>query len=290
MEGAVVSAAAGALQPVVGKLGALLGEDHKRFEPMRGEIESLTHELDAMMAFLIERSKVEDPDDGQDRLWMKDVRELSYDIEDSLDEFLLHATDRSAEPDGFMEKVRSLVERTKSRHQIAREVEDLKKKGIEVAETNHSSYRAGDQPVVSATNASIDPRAVAMLEDATKLGGVDGPNGELVRLLEEDETGHGSVQQQARVVSIVGPGGIGKTALAHQVYQEHNGRFLHPDIKGILRSVLYQVVIPRDCQAVIKGDHVIRVAGEDQLITKIREYLTDRRYYLKNFRPSVLED
>jgi len=70
-----------------------------------------------------------------------------------------------------------------------------------VAETNHSSYRAGDQPVVSATNASIDPRALAMLEDATKLGGVDGPNGELVRLLEEDETGHGSVQQQARVVS-----------------------------------------------------------------------------------------
>ena len=197
----MVSAAAGALQPVVGKLGALLGEDHKRFEPMRGEIESLTHELDAITAFLIERSKVEDPDDGQDRLLMKDVRELSYDIEDSLDEFLLHATDRSAEPDGFMEKVRSLVERTKSRHQIAREVEDLKKKGIEVAETNHSSYRAGDQPVVSATNASIDPRAVAMLEDATKLGGVDGPNGELVRLLEEDETGRGSVQQQARVVS-----------------------------------------------------------------------------------------
>ena len=103
----MVSAAAGALQPVVGKLGALLGEDHKRFEPMRGEIESLTHELDAITAFLIERSKVEDPD-AQDRLWMKDVRELSYDIEDSLDEFLLRATDRSAEPDGFMEKVRSL--------------------------------------------------------------------------------------------------------------------------------------------------------------------------------------
>ncbi|XP_025805418.1 disease resistance protein RPP13-like isoform X2 [Panicum hallii] len=287
MEGAAVSAAAGALQPVLEKLAALLlGEDYKRFERTRGEIESLTHELNAIMAFLIERSKVEDPD-GQDRLWMKDVRELSYDIEDSLDEFLLHAAAKSAEPDGFMAKVRSLVERTKSRHRIAREVEVLKKEAIEVAETNQSSYRAADhQPVVSATNASIDPRALAVFEDATKLAGVDGPNGELIRLL---ETGHGSVQQQTRVVSIVGPGGIGKTALAHQVYQERNGGFLHraflsvsrnPDIKGILRSILNQVVSPKDYEAVIKGDHVIRVAGEDQLITKIREYLTDKRYFI----------
>ncbi|RLM99862.1 hypothetical protein C2845_PM06G19880 [Panicum miliaceum] len=286
MEGAVVSAAAGALQPVVEKLAALLlGEEYKRFERTRGEIESLTHELNAIMAFLIESSKVEDPD-GQDRLWMKDVRELSYDIEDSLDEFLLHAADKSAEPDGFMEKVRSLVERTKTRHRIAREVEDLKKEAIEVAETNQSSYRAADhQPLVSATNASIDPRALAVFEDATKLAGVDGPNGELIRLLEEDQTGHGSVQQQTRVVPIVGPGGIGKTALVHQVYQERNGGFLHraflsvsrnPDIKGILRSILYQVVSPKDYEAVIKGDHVIRVAGEDQLIAKIREYLTDK--------------
>ncbi|RLN28282.1 hypothetical protein C2845_PM05G24260 [Panicum miliaceum] len=135
MEGAAVSAATGALQPVVEKLVTLLGEDYKRFDPMGGEIESLTHELNAIKAFLVERSKAEDPD-GQDGLWMKDLRELSYDIEDSLDEFLLRAADRSAEPDGFMEKVRSLVERTKSRHRVAREVEDLKKKAMEAPERN----------------------------------------------------------------------------------------------------------------------------------------------------------
>ena len=46
-------------------------------------------------------------------------------------------------------------------------------------------------------------------------------------------------------------------------------------------------MIPRDCQAVINGDHVIRVAGEDQLITKIREYLTDRRYCQPDFSPAA---
>ncbi|TKW26976.1 hypothetical protein SEVIR_3G226500v4 [Setaria viridis] len=287
MEGAAASAATGALQPVVEKLTALLGDEHERFKPTRGEIELLAQELDAIKAFLIEKSEVEDPGE-EDRLWMKDVRELSYDIEDSLDEFMLHAGDKSAKPDGFMEKIRSLLENTKSCHRIAKEIEDLKKKAIDAAERNQR-YSAGDQPVASAYIASVDPRALAMFEDVTKLIGIDGPNGELIRLLEKDETGDGSAQQQTRVISIVGSGGTGKTTLAHQVYQKLEGRYNHraflsvsrnPDIKGILRTILYEVVRQKDFEAVIKGDYVSRVDGEDQLVTKIREYLTGKRYFI----------
>jgi disease resistance protein RPM1 len=290
MEGAAASAATGALQPVVEKLTALLGDEHERFKPARGEIGFLAQELDAIKAFLTEKSEVQDPGE-EDRIWLKDVRELSYDIEDSLDELMLHdASDKSANPDGFMEKIRSLLERTKSHHRIAKEIEDLKEKG-------NRRCRASDQPepVVNASNASIDPRALATFEDMTKLVGIDGPNGELVSLLEEDETGDdGSAQQQTRVISIVGFGGMGKTTLAHQVYQKLEGRYNHraflsvsrnPDIKGILRTVLYEVVERNDFEAVIEGDFVSRVAGEDQLVTKIREYLTGKRYYLKSFGP-----
>nr|CAB3461294.1 unnamed protein product [Digitaria exilis] len=278
MEGAVASAATGALQPVVEKLTALLGEEYERFTHPRGEIESLARELSAVKAFMIEKSEVEDPGE-QDKLWMKDVRELSYDIEDGIDEFMLHAADESATPDGFMEKIRSLLESTKSRRQIAKEIEDLKQNPGKVAERNRR-YSGG---------ASIDSRALAVLEDMTKLVGIHGSNGELIRLVEEDQAGHGSVQQQTKIVSVVGSGGIGKTTLARQVYQELKGRFRHqafvhvsrnPDIKGILRSILYEVVSQKDYEAVIKGDYVSRVAGEDQLITKIREYLTGKRYFI----------
>ncbi|CAL4908497.1 unnamed protein product [Urochloa decumbens] len=286
MEGAAASAATGSLQPVVEKLTALLGEDYERFNLARGEIESLAHELSAVKALLMEKSEVEDPG-GEDKLWMKDVRELSYDIEDSLDEFMLHASaDESAKPDGFLEKIRSLLERTKSHHRIAQEIEDLKKN---VAEGDQSCRAVHHQPVANANNASIDPRAIAMFEDVTKLLGIDGLNGELVRLLEQDRAGDGSVQQQTRVISIVGSGGIGKTALAHQVYQKLEGRYNHraflsvsrnPDIKSILRTILYEVVRQEDFEAVIEGDYVSRVAGEDQLIAKIREYLTGKRYFI----------
>ncbi|CAN6346618.1 unnamed protein product [Urochloa humidicola] len=284
MEGAVASAATGALQPVVEKLTALLGEEYQRFNLARGEVEPLTHELNAVKALLIAKSEAEDPGE-EDKLWMKDVRELSLDIEDSLDEFMLHAADEFAKPDGFMEKIGSLLERAKAHHRIAQEIEDLKKN---VAQGNQS-YRAGDQPVANASNASIDPRALAVFEDVAKLVGIDGLNGELIRLLEKDRTGDGSVQQQTRVISIVGSGGIGKTSLAHQVYQKLEGRYNHraflsvsrnPDVKGILRTILYEVVRQEDFDAVIEGDFVSRVAGEDQLITKIREYLAGKRYFI----------
>ncbi|KAF8703877.1 hypothetical protein HU200_031975 [Digitaria exilis] len=104
-----------------------------------------------------------------------------------------------------------------------------------------------------------------MLEDMTKLVGIHGSNGELIRLVEEDQAGDGSVQQQTKLVSIVGSGGVGKTTLARQVYQELKGRFMHqafvyvsrnPDIKGILRYILSEVVSQKDYETVMKGDYV----------------------------------
>lgn len=297
MEGALASAATGALQSVVEKLTSLLGEEYRRLKGIRSKIEGLTCELKAMKAFLVNMSKAEDSHDEQDKLWVKDVRELSYDIEDSLDEFF---TQHAAKPDGFMEKIRSLLERTKSRRRIAKEIQDLKTKVIEVAERN-KRYSAGDHPHPAVHPSTVDPRALVIFEDARKLVGIDGPKCEIIRLLEEQEeeqtAQHGSpTQQQPKIVSIVGSGGLGKTTLAYQVYEQLKNQIQcrtfvsvsrNPDINGVLRKILYEVVRPED----INGDYVSTVAGTEQLIAMIREYLErekkylerEKRYYLISF-------
>uniref|UniRef100_A0A453Q7F4 Disease resistance N-terminal domain-containing protein n=1 Tax=Aegilops tauschii subsp. strangulata TaxID=200361 RepID=A0A453Q7F4_AEGTS len=86
MEGVLVSAAAGALNSVLEKLGSLLVNEYNHGGGSR-EIKSLTDELTAMHAFLLKVSDEEDPD-VQDKVWMSMVRELSYDIEDSIDDFM----------------------------------------------------------------------------------------------------------------------------------------------------------------------------------------------------------
>ncbi|VAI63719.1 unnamed protein product [Triticum turgidum subsp. durum] len=125
MEAALVSVATGVLKPVLGKLAVLLGNEFKRFKGVRKEIKSLTHELAAMEAFLLKMSKEEDPDE-QDKVWMNEVRELSYDMEDAIDEFTQSVGDKDEKPDDFIEKIKHSVGKLgkmKARRRIGKEIQ-----------------------------------------------------------------------------------------------------------------------------------------------------------------------
>ncbi|XP_037449173.1 disease resistance protein PIK6-NP-like isoform X3 [Triticum dicoccoides] len=203
MEAALVTLATGVLKPVLVKLATLLGNEYKRFKGVRKEIRSLAHELAAMEAFLLKMSEEEDPD-LQDKVWMNEVRELSYDLEDAIDDFMQSVGDKDEKPDGFIDKIKSSLGKLgkmKARHQIGKEIQDLKKQIIEVGDRN-ARYK-GRETFSNTKNATVDPRALAVFEHASKLVGIDEPKAELIKLL-TDEDGVASTQEQVRMVSIVG--------------------------------------------------------------------------------------
>ena len=277
MEAALVSVATGVLKPVLGKLTALLGDEYKRFTTVRKEIKSLTHELAAMEAFLLKMSEDEDPD-AQDKAWMNEVRELSYDMEDAIDDFMQNVDDKDAKPDGFMDKIKSSLGKMKARRRIGSEIHDLKKQIIEVGERNE---RYKSRTAFSNTkNATVDPRALFMFEHASKLVGIDEPKAEIINLLTEGD-GCALTQEQLKMVSIVGSGGMGKTTLASQVYQQLKAKFeckafvsvsRNPDMMNILRTILSEV----SCQ-----NYAHTEAGSiQQLISKINDYRAEKRYFI----------
>ncbi|PNT62390.1 putative disease resistance protein At1g59780 isoform X3 [Brachypodium distachyon] len=266
----VASAATGALGAVVGKLATLASDEYKRLRGVPREIESLSRELDAMKAFLEKMSEAEEEADPRDKVWMNQVRELSYDAEDSIDDFVACV---AARPDGFMGKIKNLVSRT---------IEDLKRQIDEVSQRN-ARYRPGESAASVSKKTKIDRRALVIFEDASKLVGVDGPKEEVIQLLADDGESTDSTQQQqqqpTKVVAIVGPGGLGKTTLANRVYEEIKEDFdcraflsvsQNPDIVRVMSKIFSQLTG-------YSAD-----ANEDlpQLITKIRDFLTDgnKRY------------
>jgi disease resistance protein RPM1 len=122
-----------------------------------------------------------------------------------------------------------------------------------------------------------DPRALAIFEHASKLVGIDEPKAEIIKLLTEEQ-GCGSASQHLKVVSIVGVGGLGKTTLAHQVYQELKAQFeccafvsvsRTPNMMRIMRTILSEVSNQRYV------DTEARIIQHP--IGKVHELLTDKR-------------
>lgn len=281
MEGLLVSAATGALRAVLEKLTALVGDEYKRFKRVRREVQSLTDELAAMHSFLLKMSEEENPD-PQDKKWMKEVRELSYDMEDSLDEFMLHVDDKSISPEGFIDKFKTFLIKARNRRRIAKAVEDLKVQVKEVGDRN-KRYKS-KETIMNTSNATMDHRALAIFEHASKLVGIDEPKDELMKWLARKYQGVASepleVVQPPKVVSIIGFGGMGKTTLANQVYVELKNQFdfdcwafvsvsRNLDMMKILRTILSEVS---------NEPYASTEAGSiQQIIGRITDFLKDKR-------------
>ncbi|GJN03338.1 hypothetical protein PR202_ga20771 [Eleusine coracana subsp. coracana] len=140
----LVSAATGATNAVLMKLDDLLRRECTMFTGMRGDIMFLKAELEYMHAFLEKVSCVENPTQ-QDKLWMRDVRDLSYDIEDRIDlSFIVHVNDESIEPKRFwgfiIERSMSLLTQVKTHYLIAKEIHGLKERIKEVSERHGRSW------------------------------------------------------------------------------------------------------------------------------------------------------
>jgi disease resistance protein RPM1 len=210
---------------------------------------------------------------------VRDLKELSYDIEDSVDSFMLRVdAPGCAKPKSFtrfFDRTIGLLTKAKARHHIADDIQDIKRRIHEVAD-RRGRYKFQDI-VVQPEETTLDPRLPAVYEEVKNLVGVDGPREKIINLMM-----HGAgaqKQQKLMVVSIVGVGGLGKTTLANSVYQRLRGEFqsqafvsvsLKPDIKKIFSSILRQVS-GKEYPNAEEWNHT-------ELIDKIRKDLEEKRY------------
>ncbi|CAN6362824.1 unnamed protein product [Urochloa humidicola] len=274
--------AAGALSSLLPKLGSLLTDEYKLQKGVRGEIRFLQAEMESMEAALKMVSKLPAHQiDDLSKIWVRDLKELVYDIEDSVDAFMVGIdAPMRASPHSFkkfFDRIIGLLTKSKNRHHIADDIQGIKKRIQQVAD-RREKYRIGDVVARPDDTAAIDPRLSALYQDAKNLVGIDGPAEKITSLLMD---GEGVQKQQLMVLCIVGVGGLGKTTLANSVYQRLRGEFqsqafvsvsVKPDIKKILNSILRQV------------SKIEKPKAEEwmltELIDKIRGILEKTRYII----------
>ncbi|RCV37915.1 hypothetical protein SETIT_8G101600v2 [Setaria italica] len=274
----LATAALGSLLP---KLATLLSDEYKLQKRVRGEIRFLQAEMESMQAALKRVSSLPAHQiDDLNKIWVRDLKELVYDIEDSVDAFKVsvdgpvpvHAHSFRK----FFDRTMGLLTKVKNRHHIGNDIQEIKRRIKEVTD-RRERYKFEANAAQPDTNL-IDSRVLASFERAAKLVGTDGPTEKISNLLTQ---GKAPQKQKLMVVSIVGVGGLGKTTIASMVYERLGGQFdckafvsvsLKPNVKQIFSSILRQISEDR-CTNIGEKD-------PEELIRSIRQFLMDKKYLI----------
>ncbi|KAL6842142.1 hypothetical protein ACP4OV_028121 [Aristida adscensionis] len=244
--------ATGAMTTLLPKLAQLVVGEYKLQTGVKGEIEDLKKELWCIYAALVKVSEV--PAEKLDvvaKLWARDARELSYDIEDAVDRFMLcgkgHEDTSKFSVMGFIRKIADLGEQAKNKHQIHDVIKDIMEQVKKITDRHDRWSRSLDELAAGPPKVTVDPRLEGMYRKVTELVGIGGPKAELAKKLRDEDS---SSLEQPKIISIVGFGGLGKTTLANALLKDLKAEFdchvfvsvsLKPDMKMILKSIHDQI-------------------------------------------------
>uniref|UniRef100_A0A0D9X4U2 NB-ARC domain-containing protein n=1 Tax=Leersia perrieri TaxID=77586 RepID=A0A0D9X4U2_9ORYZ len=279
----LVTGAMGSLLP---KLSQLLKDEYNLQIGVRKKIESLSRELESVHAVLCIIGEVPSNQlSNLVKLWARDLREASYQMEDIIDAFLVRVDgpEPAADPGmlrRFKKKMCKRFNKSKHRHNIGGAIDDINEKLKEVAE-RRGRYTVDDIPK-PAVPATIDPRLLSLYKKSSELVGIQGQMDKLMKMLclsdDSDLT-----DKMVKMICIVGIGGLGKTTLAKAVYDKLKpdfdcGAFVlvgqNPDVKKVLRDILSGL----DKQMYMNSNMLS--LDEKQLIDELQKFLQKKRCFI----------
>ncbi|KAM0847642.1 hypothetical protein ACQ4PT_054886 [Festuca glaucescens] len=216
MEATAVSLARSVLQGVLSSAGSAVADEVASLLGVPREVDFIRNELEMMHSFLLVTSTRPDAAVHNDtvRTWVKQVRDLAYDVEDCLFEFALHSSTASRWPS-------CLTFNLGERHNIAERIRDLKTSVEELNRRNQRYHVVVDPPRGAGEVDAEAQQPLLPYNDVTSAAELAFQEWDIIGRSKEKEAlikelmsdGDGKLG----VVSVWGMGGMGKSSLVSMV-------------------------------------------------------------------------
>ncbi|GAB4849817.1 hypothetical protein Ancab_004616, partial [Ancistrocladus abbreviatus] len=190
------------------------------FRRLQTEIVSITDELGSVRVLLKDAEEKAEVDNEVEE-WVRQVRNVTYRIEDVIDEYKKQLLDRPHNSHccilPFKKAARWVIE-WKEYHRIASSIKEIKVEVTEIIKrkdnyelpTSSQAGRSRGQP-----SNWQDPRACFLYTEKSQLVGIEARKGDLMQILNLENH-----ELPLSVISVVGMGGLGKTTIVKQVYED----------------------------------------------------------------------
>ncbi|XP_058112584.1 disease resistance protein RPM1-like [Magnolia sinica] len=263
-------------------LGPLLVDEANSLKGVDGEVRELRNELESIRSFLRDADSRQDTDEGL-KTWVKQVREVAYDIEDVLDEFMLAQAQEQNGAHGCIDFLHTLIKQFMVRHQTASSIRDIKTR-IRTITERKDAYALNRTQQSSSSNSINEPwydrRLDALFIEEAELVGIEKPRNRLMKWLVKGDS-------KLTKISVVGMGGLGKTTLVKKVYDDQKVKkhfdtcawiTVSQSFKGedLLRSMIKQFSEAKEDPSPQGLDTMTKF----ELIQVVQDYLKNKRYLL----------
>ncbi|XP_062012473.1 disease resistance protein RPM1-like [Rosa rugosa] len=224
---------------LIGKIVAILENEGTTISSVRDEVDSIKEELRSMKAFLVDAEADTVKTEGE-KLWVESIRNLAYDVEDIIDEFMYHMYEKQSGSrlSRRLHKTICFPKCLWFRRKTAKRLQKITKKIKDIPERNQ---RYGVGLVAGATTSEDIHKLVQnqaessffIMED--ELVGIEGKKQILMGWLMDEE-------QHQTVISVVGMGGSGKTTLVAKTFNNERVKRHFDCYAWITVSQTYAVV------------------------------------------------
>ncbi|KAI5409166.1 disease resistance protein RPM1 isoform X1 [Lathyrus oleraceus] len=274
---------------VVDQLLPLLREEAKLLRGIHKDFADIKDELESIQAFLKDADKRAATAEGDNvsegvKIWIKQVREAAFRIENIIDDYLIQVEQQASDPRcvALIHKLKTMI----PRRRIASEIQDVKSYIREIKERSeiYGFQRSLEQRSSSSRESRnskwYDPREAALYIEESEVVGFELPRKRLIDWMVKG-------MKKRTVVSVVGMGGQGKTTLAKTVFdsKEVVGHFdcrvwitvsQSYNIEELLRDMLKKFYQEKGYNAARDFSQMNRRS----LTEEVRKYLHQKRYVI----------